>query len=185
MSKWKWFALIPVLAAALVFGPGIFGSGNPSGGEAEGRSWEPATGAVPSGAPSMLEVAACLGLVLVLAVGGMILLRRLQYGTPHAGGTTIQMRETRRLGPKRALHMLRVSDRLLLVAESEQGIHLVADLTPADPDEDVAEPIADDPDDDDEDGAVPRDLVIPRPRQRARPKRAALANFRDLLDRLG
>lgn len=179
-DKWKWLALIPLLAIFLVFGPLAMSSTKP---EEAARSSEGdwrRSGKREAPAVSPLKVVSSLAGVLLVAVGGIILLRRLQDKASMVGGNAIQIKETKRISPKRFLHVVRAGDQLLLLSNSEQGIHLVSNLTPSDaaPVELEAET--------EEEGAVPRDLVLtPMKPSRARPvtKKSPLGDFNDLMSK--
>ncbi|MEZ5989357.1 MAG: flagellar biosynthetic protein FliO [Planctomycetota bacterium] len=205
-DKLKLFLLIPLAAALLVLstliqpqapsarrGPEIVAGRQPDGTRDAGAVAAPTT--------NITTVALTLAGILVLAAGTILVVRRLQGGIDTVHDREIRIKETRRLSGKRLLHLVRASERLLLLAESEHGLSLLCDLTP---DEhglaaaDLAEleraPVALG-DDEDDDGAVPRDMVIPRPARRPAPARqarpapaakaAALpADFKKLLARL-
>ena len=197
MAKWKLYAVFPALAALFVCAPILL---SPSG----SKNTPPDTsGANPIAAlPSPFEVAFAVGIVLLLAVAGIIVVRRVQGVRPANASSSIVIKETRRIAPKRSLHVMRAVDRLLLVAESEHGLSLICDLTPQDgaPTEfDIDEADEEAHEDDEEEGATPRDLVLPAqaPRKSPSPQRrnatgnarrakpAALADFRELLNRIG
>ncbi len=185
MRDWKWFLFVPLLAAALVAGPLLFPRGSaPVSGPGDGTWRRPASDAA---AVDPAAVAVSLGLVLLLAVGGLLVVRRLQAGRPAAGGREIRIKETRRLAAKRALHLVRAGERLLLIGESEVGLQTLADLTPPPPPVPSAalEDAARDREDggEEEEGAVPRDLVIPQ-RKPAGARAKALHDFRTLLSKL-
>lgn len=201
MTKWKWLALMPVLAAALVFGSSFFSG--------EGRTRDAAAGNSRSAVPAswrsderpaesrdatarvdMTELGTSLLVVLGLAIGAIWVLRRLQRGTVHVDhGSSIRIKETRRLSAKRALHIVHVADRLLLLAEAETGLALVADLTPKGEEDAAPADFAPELDVDLERGAEPRDFVLRaatrNPASEHPQAPASLGNFRELLARLG
>ncbi len=221
MSRPLLFAILPLLAAVLVFGPGLLSfdgeAASTRSDDANPRTTTTTTTTTPartesggakpigaerftSNAPSTAKLGASLALVLVLAALGIVVCKRLQNSSLRLGpSANITIKETRRLGKGRALHYMRVADRLLLVAESECGVQLVQDLTPSD-----ASKLSDlDAEgdgaalfDDDDDGVTPADL-LPRPTQRAtqrpaqrtsaepRERKASLSDFRSLLSKLG
>lgn len=194
MPRWILFALLPLFAAALVFGPTLLSV--PDGARASSetaksapetppRTASPLTTSLPSSLPSGLKIGASLAFVLAIALGGVWVVRRVQHPDLAAGGTrSIEIKESRRLGKGRAIHYLRVADHLLLIAESETGIHLIRDLTPRELEHDEAVDFLVD-----EDGATPRNLLPPAQRGATAPadtnrKRAKLGDFRELLGKL-
>jgi hypothetical protein len=139
--------------------------------------------------------------VLLLGVAGLLVLKRLRRGARPAGATALAtLHQTLRLSPRQAVHAIEFDDRILLVGEHERGLVLLdrgrtgsADdeaavlgrgaLTAAD----LAAAV-----DADDDGAVPRDLVIPRPPHGPRspapavgtaPRATRLNDFRSLLQK--
>jgi len=201
MAKYKWLILMPILAFALVFGPNLIG-GSKSNTESRSttsaiwkRSSEPGSSkaASPGLGIDATSMAMSLFGVLVLACGAIWLLKKLQTGGRVIGGREILIKETHRLNAKRAIHLARVSDRLLLLGDSEAGIQLLKDLTPPEETEPLADattftiPRPEIASSTDEEGAVPRDYVIQAAKRQTQPKDSAeeLGNFRELLHRLG
>ncbi len=184
MREWKWLAIVPLLAAVMVFGPVLFSGGNSNAPAANDGTWR--RNAETAATPSFLTLGTSLGVVLLLAVGGIFLLRRLQAGQEHAREREIRVKESRRLSPKRSLHLIRAADRLLLLGESEVGLQLLADLTPREPEVTLpaSAPVAVEPEPLEEDGAVPRDLVIPN-HPRKETLKSQIQDFRELLGKLG
>jgi flagellar biogenesis protein FliO len=151
-------------------------------------------------APDLGQVVPALAGVLLLGVGGVVLLRRLRNG-PRPGGTSslLSLRQTLRLSARQAVHAIEFDDRILLVGASERGLVMLdSGRLPerADDEANVAARAAAD-----DDGAVPKDLVIPRPAgaaarrvptppatssERAPAGHApGLADFRNLLQKAG
>lgn len=218
----KWFLIPPAVAALLILGT----LSMQSGADAAGDKRPPANDAPraaaagntnPTGAPNRREAAplprtpdltqmvSALAGVLVLGIGGAVLLRRLR-GPVRAprGASLLSLRQTLRLSQRQAVHAIEFDDRILLVGESERGLTLLdgSGLPERAADEaevagratHTAPPLADDGDD----GAVPKNLVIPRPanplpRRRpaqltprsAEPAPVGLADFRNLLQKAG
>lgn len=163
--------------------------------------------------PDLLQTASALAGVLLLGVGGVLLLRRLR-GTARAprGAALLNLRQTLRLTARQAVHAIEFDDRLLLVGESERGLTLldsgklperVADesevlarssLTTATAGTAASTTTHDAALDD---GAVPKNLLIPRPATPPRrlptppsvaptpPSAVGLADFRNLLQKAG
>lgn len=191
MPKWTLIILLPVLAAALVFLPALITDASPKdpkGAKTKGAAIASAgdlstkrgsEGAAPI--PGMWQIGASLAFVLTLAIGAAVVVRRIQYGSRgESSGAKIELRESRRLSKGRAIHYLRVGEHLLLVGESETGIHLLRDMTPDDDaarmDHSTLEAASLD------DGATPRDL-LPASARAAR-STAKLGDFRALLGKL-
>lgn len=217
----KWFLIPPAVAALLILGtlsmqPGglVNERGEKAGAartERTERSDEPAAGnataaatrqqpALPR-APDLSQVLPALVGVLLLGAGGIVLLRRLRHG-PRTGGAAslLALRQTLRLSARQAVHAIEFDERILLVGASERGLVLLDSGRLPEPAADEANVLARAADGDD-DGAVPKDLVIPRPagagarraptppatateRATARPA-PGLADFRNLLQKAG
>lgn len=168
-------------------------------------------------APDLLQTASALAGVLLLGVGGVLLLRRLR-GTARAprGAALLTLRQTLRLTARQAVHAIEFDDRLLLVGESERGLTLLDSGKLPERVADETEVLARDPlaaatagathsgaagttphDAADDEGAVPKNLLIPRPstptRRLPNPPAVAptpasavgLADFRNLLQKAG
>ena len=210
----KWLFLPPAVALLIVLGPlSMRGDGAATTNEAAAANTtppaaarattalEPATPrpapAVPR-TPDLWQVGSALVAVLLLGGAGVVLLRRLRGGAvPTRGATTLlTLRQTLRLSPRQAVHAIEFDDRILLVGEHERGLTLLEQSrAPVRDDEGlVAARAAEEPIDDD--GAVPKNLVIPRPPQpaaRPLPARSAataaaapgLNDFRALLQKVG
>ena len=162
----------------------------------------PRTPAAPR-TPDLWQMASALAGVLLLGVVGVAVLRKLRGGaSPSGGGSLLTLRQTLRLSPQRALHAIEFDDRVLLVGENERGLTLIDRGRLPNSVADEAEVLARTAvqgrvdatvGDDDDDGAVPKDLVIPRPPAAARAaadaarerRTARLADFRNLLQQAG
>lgn len=213
----KWFLVPPAVAAMLVLGSLSMGEGSkpvakPTAAVAdqEAAAATPAVGtrreplAGPK-APDLGQMVAALAAVLGLGVAGVYVLRQLRGPARATGGATLlTLRQSLRLSPKQTLHAIEFDERIVLVGETERGLTLIdGGRLPeriADENEVVGrapgrslDVVADDHDD----GAVPKDLVIPRP-PAAAPRRAptppqtraadaspSLADFRNLLQKAG
>ena len=211
----RWFLIPPAAAALLILGSlAMQGSGKPGKDGASATAAEPT--AAPTAAerkqpqlprtPDLTQMASALVGVLLLGVGGVVLLRRLrQPARAPRGAALFALRQSLRLSPKQTIHALEFDDRLLLIGETERGLALLdtGKLPERDADEAavLARPhAAPSTTAEDDDGAVPKDLVIPRPAAPARrlptppsspaerePQRASagLADFRNLLQKVG
>ncbi len=215
----KWF-LIPPAAAALVVLSSLT-----QGSEARPRASSPAAAApvepqaaaeapapagrreVPTGpkAPDFGQMLAALVAVLGLGVAGVYVLRQVRGpARPSGDGRLLTLRQSLRLSPRHTLHAIEFDERIVLVGETERGLALVDGGRLPDRAADEAAVLARTAataagnDDADDDGAVPKDLIIPRPERPlpTRPARMpapkpaaapapALADFRNLLQKAG
>jgi flagellar biogenesis protein FliO len=117
--------------------------------------------------PDLWQVGSTLAGVLVLGVSALLLFRRLRNGTPSRAGNAIALRHSLRLSARQAVHAVEFEGRLLLLGESERGITMLHAATETQADRDEATIAArsatvDAVIDDEDEGAVPRNLVIPR-----------------------
>ncbi|GEM_PF-3116823 len=201
MNRIKWIFVLPILAAVLVLLPVLIPSkAQPANRGPAGPSistWK--RGGTEAGiqGPSFLTLTTSLGIVLLLGVGTIVILRKMQQGGASSPEREVIVKESRRLSPKRTIHLVRAMDRLLLISESEIGIQLLSDLTPREepatqptpvlvpqmeaPPQTSSQPAPE------EEGATPRDLLLPRnekARQAAIKASAKLSNFRELMTKL-
>lgn len=207
----KWWFLPPAVALLLVLGPL---SMSPRGGTAAGTApvMPPATTTPPATAtpptivadpapvagpttalprtPDLWQVASTL--VGVLLVGGVLVLvlRRWRGTATVTGQGAVTLRQTLRLSPRRALHAVEFDGRLLLLAEGEHGVALVHAGQPPEHAADESAVASRTAATGDDDGAVPKDLVLPRPALPRRtatvaPARRGLGDFRALLAKAG
>ncbi len=208
MDKLKLFLLIPLAAGLLVLSSLI----QPKASEANTGSETVSRGIAPkrTGTSSAeflpLGIKLSLGLVglLILAGGTIYMIRKAQGGLETVKDREIQVKESRRLSGKRLLHVVRAADRLLLLAESEHGLHLLSDLTPSEEvlaaqdlakELQAARTLAANTQEDDDEGAILRDMVIPRPENKgkrpqgnpakAKPSPHTVAEFKKILQQLG
>ena len=215
----KWLLIPPVVAALLVLGPlSMGGNAQPQDTDAPPDAAAPATERTPARAkgelpgslvprtPDMWSMSSALVGVLLLGGGVLLVVKKLRGGaTPTGGGPLVTLRQTVRLAPKHAMHAVEFDGRILLVGETDKGLTLIERGQLPDAVDDEAAVLARDRADDDDDGAVPRNLVIPRPEQAPRraPSRprspspaeatankadqaiARLNDFRSLLEKAG
>jgi flagellar biogenesis protein FliO len=165
--------------------------------------------------PDLTQMASALLGVLLLGAGGVLLVRRLRSG-PRAprGGSLLALRQTLRVSARQAIHAIEFDDRILLIGETDKSLALLdtGRLPERAADEvEIASRRAPasaantgDHADGDDDGATPRNLLIPRPanplpariptrplgKQLAAAKTevappTGLANFRNLLQKVG
>ncbi len=201
MNRIKWIFVLPILAAVLVLLPVLIPSkANPGNQGPAGPSistWKRGGSEAGVEGPSVLTLTTSLGIVLLLGVGTILILRKMQGGGVNSPEREVIVKESRRLSPKRTIHLVRAVDRLLLVSESEMGVQLLSDLTPRE--ESATQPAAllvpqvaipqpeVEPTPPEEEGATPRDLLLPRnekARQAAIKASAKLSNFRELMTKL-
>ncbi|MCX6640538.1 MAG: flagellar biosynthetic protein FliO [bacterium] len=93
-------------------------------------------GAQSTGTPDMagssLKAFGALLLVLALILLIAWAAKRYLHFLPRSGGKEEQIRllSTRALGPKRAVHLLEVDGRKLLIGSAEGSVNLIKDLSP-------------------------------------------------------
>jgi flagellar biogenesis protein FliO len=185
----KWLLIPPAAALLLFLGPlRPLPVGSDTGGPAAARSAD-AGPALPR-APDLVHVGSTLVGVLLLAAAGLFLLARLRHGKPSAGGAVFRVRQSLRLGPRQQLWAVEFDDQLLLLGENDGTL---AVLGTGRPERDEAPAGGETLPEPEPEGAVPRDLVIPRPerapilRAGTGPARRApsLGDFRSLLQKAG
>jgi flagellar biogenesis protein FliO len=176
--------------------PAATNAANPESGAAntESASRVPA----PPRTPDMWQVVSTLLGLLVLGGVGIFALRRLRQGPRGGTASVLHLRQTLRLSARQAVHVVEFDDRLLLVGEGDRGVHLLHSGRLPEPAADEAEvtarTIAESADDE---GATPKDLLIPRPAVppaartptapavRAAARGLGLTDFRALLQKAG
>ena len=219
----KWLLLPPAVALLIVLGP-LSMRGSDERSQATQEPVATPVVAAPEAAPStstpkakqnplpvprtpdLWQVASTLIGVLVLGGATVALLRRMRTA-PATGNTgAVTLRQTLRLAPNKTLHAVEFDGRLLLLGASEKGIALLhAGGSTADAAADEAtiamrSQLVVDIEDEDE-GATPKNLVIPRPEKPAqklptppstpapaateKPSRDLLNDFRALLAKAG
>ena len=181
-SKYAWLLLPPALALIVFIGP--LQSLNPS------TSGNTATNTnspdVPERAstttanrtrsevgsqlpqlPSMWQVGSTLIGVLLLGVTFVFLIRKVKLSRLAAPGSALTLRQSLRLSAKHHVHAVQYEDQILVLGACDNSISVL--LTSADPGiaEDEAE--IQRRNDDLDEGAVPRDMILPRP-EKARTK---------------
>jgi flagellar biogenesis protein FliO len=226
----KWLLVPPVAALLLLLGPlSMQGAERPAQANEPPASQQPAnqptttspavTGEAnpartalrtptPVRTPDLFEMSGALVVVLLLGAAGVYVLRKLRGGAVPTGGTTLlTLRQSLRLSQKQIVHAIEFDDRIVLVGEGERGLALLDSGR-------IPERVADELEvaaralprvdavvaDDLDDGAVPKNLVIPRPAQPPRPRpvkapqspaptparpAVGLGDFRNLLQKAG
>lgn len=198
-AKFKWLFLPPAIALVLFLGPL---QSKPSTTTAETGNDSAATSEktrIPA-LPDVWQVTSTLVGVLLLGAVAIAVIKRSRMQRPIADGEFMVLRQSLRLSQRHSIHAVEFDGQVLLVGECEGNVHVLQNgaLPAATEDElEVSRRFIDD--DDPDDGAVPRDMIIPRPEEPARrqptapttsrrssPQVAAkLANFKNLLARAG
>ena len=185
-AQWKWLFLPPALALVVLLGPlGPAARTAP----VEAQSVPPPTSANSIGdrtidTPSLWRVGSTLLGILLLGGVGLTILAKAKRRGPENPALVAQLRQSLRLGPKGRLHVVQFDGRMLLIGETDGQVALLdqgADPQSAADEDEILER-------DGEDGAVLRDMVIPRPAPKtASPTvqaRKNLADFQALLKRV-
>ncbi|MEZ5967248.1 MAG: flagellar biosynthetic protein FliO [Planctomycetota bacterium] len=175
-------AVPPALALLLMFGPWRTASPKPL--EADGPSSAPAKNE-PTRPPSLATpdmtqtVSTVLG-VCLLGTAVVLGLAKARARAP-SQGSAIAVRQSVRLSSRHTVHAIEFDDRLLLLGECDGSLRVLhsgeeresAAVRPA--------PAFDAPDDED-DGVMLKDMVIPRPPRPGAAAHAAKTNNRGLAD---
>lgn len=105
------------------------GKNNGDGGKADPFS------SMPDSGEMLWKMMASLMVLGVLAIAAWVLLRKVLPRIGRSAGRNVQLLETTYLGPRKAVHLLRVGRKRLLVSSSREGVCLLADVTDAVEDE--------------------------------------------------
>ncbi|MCA8943400.1 MAG: flagellar biosynthetic protein FliO [Planctomycetes bacterium] len=192
----KWLLLPPAIGLVLFLGPLQSGNTGTTSGDAPATvPAEPARTNVPS-MPSAWQVSSTLVGVLLLGFVGIAALKRFRTQRPMTDGDYVMLRQSLSLSQKQTVHAVEFDGEVLLLGESDGKLSVLhrgaATLDAARDEAEIRSRMLEE--DDLDDGAVPRDMVIPRParpaapaaRRRPDPRVAAkLANFKNLLSRVG
>jgi flagellar biogenesis protein FliO len=220
----KWLLLPPAVALLIVLGPLSMRTNTARATDvpqAEVAEAQPLPEALPAATqspkgktnalpvprtPDLWQVTSTLIGVLLLGGATLMVLRRMRTA-PATGSTgAVTLRQTLRLAPNKTLHAVEFDGRLLLVGASEKGLQLLhAGGAAADAAADEATIAARSQaavaiEEDEDEGATPKNLVIPRPpkpqqklptppavaNEKAQPSgRDLIADFRTLLSKAG
>ncbi len=191
IAKYKWLFLAPAFALALFLGPLQRTEAKGSSGDAEKTT--PSTEQAPKGGDttrnasksgiataSNWQIGTTLLGVLMLGAAGIIVFAKLKNTATGAGQGIITMRQSLRLSGKQALYAIQFDDKLLLLGECDGTLQVLGQTTDGNATADEAEVLARSEEDE---GAVPRDMIIPRPTRRATSTVDAkgMENFKTLL----
>jgi hypothetical protein len=156
----RWLAVPPALALLLMFGPwrgSAPRASEPSTAQGSSRSAEVPTVA----SPDLTQVACTMLGVCLLGIAVVVGIKRARARTPSTG-TAVVLRQSLRLSNRHSVHALEFADRLLLLGECEGSLRVLH--TGVDPDLAPAAHKVEPPPAEDE-GAVLKDMVLPRPSQ--------------------
>jgi flagellar biogenesis protein FliO len=188
----KWLLLPPAAALLLFLGP--LRPETPKTG-----ATSPADTAAPITAPrvpDLWQVGSTLLGVLLLGGGGVWLFARMRRGPRGSGAQVFTVRQSHRLSAKQQLLAVEFDEQILLIGDQDGRLSVLGQgrLPERVTDEAQLRARADETEEADE-GAVPKNLVLPRPSapparpmapQRAESARApGLNNFRSLLQKAG
>ncbi len=203
-ARYKWLLLPPAIALILFMGPlrnvELPSVGGPSPEtdavrEPQGTD-QPETIPDPEGfgaavvpMPDIWQVGSTLLGILLLAGAGITLLARLKRGRSSKSGDLMTLCQSLRLSQRHSLHAVQFDDNLLLLGECDGHLSLIK--LGSDPEQRQDEELLAARDADE--GAVPRDMVIPHPtgpaslrspKTREDRRRPSLDEFKDLLSRV-
>ena len=199
-ARYKWLILPPAVALVLFMGP-LRDVGMPPINDervpevsSQGTSLESEVGQGIIPMPSAWQMGSTLLGVLLLGGAGIMLLARLRRGPTGGSSDLMSLRQSLRLSQRHKIHAVQFDHRLLLLGECDGQLTLIkAGSDPeamADEEHLAARGIEEDT------GAVPRDMVIPRPgtavTRRPRPPKSGTGSqshptvdeFKDLLRRV-
>jgi flagellar biogenesis protein FliO len=189
----KWFLIPPAIAVLLILGPMSMGGSGDKNAASQGSGSaniaapansqstnEPSKarsvpGSLVPRTPDMWKMSSALVGVLLLGAGALIVLKRMRGGAVAQGKTSLAtLRQTVRLTAKQSLHAIEFDNRILLIGESDKGLTLLnqGSLPEAVNDEATVMARYQEAEPQEEEGAVPRNLLIPRPetaQQRSKP----------------
>ncbi len=184
-AKYKWLLLPPSIALILFLGPfrdSVGTTAPASGAEAATAqsSATPGTG-LPS-IPGMDQIVSTLiGVLLLGAVGIIVFAKMRKPRTRGAGSGLVEHRQSLRVTAKHHVHVLQFDGQMILLGTSDSNMTVLRTAESSDGAVDELELAARDLAEDE--GAVPKDLIIPRPARRNAPaaKTLNMAQFNKLL----
>ncbi len=188
-AKYKWLLLPPAIALILFLGPlrGTTSPASPTPTPTANTATQPPatdTGQVGTGIPTMPGmdqlISTLLG-VLILGSVGLVVFARMRKPKTTGTSTLVEHRQSMRITPKHHVHVLEFDNQLFLLGTCESNLSVLKVSDSSENEADEME-IARREEEEDE-GAVPKDLIIPRPPARkGKPKPALdIAQFKKLL----
>ena len=70
-----------------------------------------------------------LGFVALIGAGGWLMCRKFSLGRTGSGGQRVRISETVRMGPRKALHLIQVGNKTLLLGSAGDTLSLLADVS--------------------------------------------------------
>lgn len=70
-----------------------------------------------------------LGFVAMIGIGAWLICRKFACGWSGPAGQVIRIKETVRMGPRKAVHLIRVGDKTFLVGSTSDSVSLLADVS--------------------------------------------------------
>lgn len=186
-AKFKWLLLPPAIALILFLGPlrGGIGTVAPTD---EGQGSIPPTAITPGEGipviPGMDQIISTLLGVLILGAVGIIVFAKTRK--PKSSGLRtglVEHKQTLRVTAKHQVHVLQFDGQLLLLGTCESNMTILRSGESSDATADELALVARDQEEEEEEGAVPKDMILPRPSgKRAQlPKTMNLSQFTKLL----
>jgi flagellar biosynthetic protein FliO len=159
VSKWVWILLMFLAMAGILFAaysvptPKAVATPTPAVSTAktdEGLfNYDPNAGTILEEEPadqrplwlSAFDLILKLGIVILLIYASLVGLRKLQLKSRNSGndGAAIRLLETRALGKEKALHLVVVGEKTLLIGATEHQLNLIAELA------DTSTPLVEEP----------------------------------------
>ena len=192
-ARYKWLLLPPAIALVLFMGP-LRRVGLPSADSGSTQDIEAEVGRSIVPLPDIWQVTSTLLGVLLLGGAGIMFLARFRRGPSPRRGDLMSLRQSLRLSARHSVYAVQFDNSLLLLGESDN--HLTLIRLGRDPEQLEDEEQLVSREADEEEGAVLRDMVIPRPQEPATkvvrssqiPKpgrsRPSLDEFKELLRRV-
>lgn len=183
----KWLLIPPAVALLVVLGPLSMQSGATTRATTPAASVQPPAAEAeptvpttrpnrltitPPRSPDLMQMGSALVGVLLLGAVAIMVMRKLRGGaTPTRGSQLASLRQTLRLSARQAVHAIEFDDRILLIGEHERGLVLLDSGKLPERLADEAEVLARHPaaaaaaaaEAAEDEGATPRNLLIPRP----------------------
>ena len=120
----RWLQSVVIVAVCVLLVVGIWLSSQTYG--------EKSSSEIVNSSAWMINVLLSFVLVILLIIGSAIVARRWMLGGVQSKERRMQVLETLVLNPKRALHIVKVGDQMLLIGATDQSINLLSELDQAD-----------------------------------------------------